>query len=317
MATNNRLSLKASAVSTDDLDDDLPKEPYVPRTAPGQLMGLQARVLELEEELRKTRGAAGAVDLDRNLIVRISGRQRYLDQQEYAELKANLSTNQLVTPVTVRALADGKYELLAGYNRDQIYGELGRATIKAWIIDVPEADIEALAFYSNLLHPDLTPFEKYRGLKNIQVSEGGISQQELVKKTGLSEATVSQLMAFDKLPAEAHLLLDKNPGVVGFDTAAKLAALIERGKGEEVVKALEEAATRTMSQVELLRLAEASKVQPQAKRQETTFKAGRRNYCKLVIAPKTLRLDFASEDERQEFEERIRRLLEEFASAKK
>jgi len=317
MATKNRLLMKSAAVSTDDLDDDLPKEPYEPRTAPGQLMGLQAKVLALEEELRKTRGTAGAVDLDRNLIVRIPGRQRHLDQQDYAELKANLTVNQLVTPVTVRALADGKYELLAGYNRDQIYGELGRTTIKAWIIDADEADIEALAFYSNLLHPDLTPYEKYCGLKKIQASDEGLSQQDLAKKTGLSEATISQLMAFGRLPAEAHALLEKNPGIVGFDTAAKLAILVERGKSNEVVKAIEAASARQMTQSELLRVAEASKPQQPAKRQETTFKAGRRNYCKLITAQKTLRLDFATEEEREEFEGRVRILLEEISNSKK
>ena len=53
---------------------------------------------------------------------------------------------------------------MAGYNRDEIYGELGKASIKAWVIEVEKNQVEELAFFSNLLHPDLTPYEKFAGI---------------------------------------------------------------------------------------------------------------------------------------------------------
>src|SRR6478609_7953555 len=103
-----------------------------PRTSPGRLMDAQnrinsahARIKELETQLAEK--AALEVSLDS--LVEVNGRRRKLTQEQFQELKNNLAQHALATPILVRALPDGRFEIVAGHNRVAAYRELGRSTI--------------------------------------------------------------------------------------------------------------------------------------------------------------------------------------------
>ena len=94
MSTAAKQKAKAAGIRLDDDSMDTPSEPVVPRTAPGQLIGLQGRVHSQQAEIDKLKRALeqrapGKLPLDK--LHEIPGRRRRLTASEYAELKANLT----------------------------------------------------------------------------------------------------------------------------------------------------------------------------------------------------------------------------------
>jgi ParB family chromosome partitioning protein len=114
---------------------------------------------------------------------------------------------------------------------------LGRKSIRANIASIEEGEIEFAAFFSNLLSPSLTDFEKYWNFKRLQ-EISGLSRAEISESAGLSKSHVTRIFSFDALPDAAKTALAEKPERLGSNAAQKLAALAESGKAEKVVEAI-------------------------------------------------------------------------------
>jgi ParB family chromosome partitioning protein len=323
MSLNKKQLLKASSISLDDDDGKgLDESPAArPRTAPGQLMGLQSQyqkaveqVDALKEEIKS--GPFRMLPLD--ALSEVPGRRRKLTEQEFAELRDNLSQHTLVTPITVRRIEGGRFEIVSGHNRVAAYRELERTEIASWIADAPESQGEELAFYANLLHPSLPDFEKYLGLRKIVAANGSsLSDAELAKRTGMSEALIWQLRQFDRLPQEALELLETRPEKLGSRIATKLAALSDAGKAEEVVEAVRHLVSApNVDQKAALAMASANEA-PAPRKQATRIRYGNKIFCTVQSSPKAIRLTFESDEDRVEAEQLVAALLKQQAAKKK
>lgn len=299
-----------------------------PVTMPGQLgaFRLEAqryhqRIAELEEELKKAKDEGGALEIALDDLIEVEGRRRQLSPEAFSELKENLRQHDLITPITVRVLENGKYEIVSGHNRVAVYRELGRPTIKAWLAESDADKMEELAFYANLLHPDLTAYEKYIGLKKVRNSNPGLmTLADLALRTGLSKSLVSELLSFDDLPQEVLAELSKKPGALGSKAISQLASLTRDGKGEMVLAAVRKAVEENIEQQEVIRIA-SSKPKTEKptsdKPQPKIIRSGRKTYCNMVGTRKTLRLDFQSEEDRAEVETLVEELLKAQAERRK
>lgn len=230
---------RASRINLDSLGPltpGAPAAPREPRTAPGQLMDLQGKYQEALATIERLAKGGAPMEVDISRLIRVPGRQRPLTPEERAELKANLDANPLIHPVVILPETPEGFELLSGYNRTELYGELGRTKIPAVVIDVSKAEAESLAFYANLA-PALPDYKKYEGLKALQ-AQHGFDQTGLSKESGMSSSTVSRLMQFDDLPAEAHEVLRRNPFILGATAASRLAKAAKAGREDLVVEAV-------------------------------------------------------------------------------
>ncbi|KXU85303.1 chromosome partitioning protein ParB [Caballeronia megalochromosomata] len=253
-----------------------------PRTSPGRLMDAQhrintaqARIKELESQLEER--AALEVPLD--ALVEVSGRRRKLTAEQFQELKSNLAQHALATPILVRALPDSRFEIVAGHNRVAAYRELGRATIRANVASIEEGEIEFAAFFSNLLSPSLTDFEKYWNFKRLQ-ELSGLSRSEISESAGLSKSHVTRIFSFDALPEAAKLALAEKPERLGSNAAQKLAALTEAGKSEKVVEAIRRLIEDdNFTQDKAVAL--AAEKQRAAAPSATVVRSGRRKVCEV------------------------------------
>lgn len=289
-----------------NLDDDGPIIRGVaaaerePKTAPGQLMSLQGKYREAVEKIEQLEKGGVAMDLDLSRIIKVPGRQRPLTPDERAELKANLDKNPLAHPVTVLPETEAGFELLSGYNRVDIYEELGRKTIKAFVIDVEPEKVNALAFYANLLAPSLPDFKKYQGLKQRQ-QETGFTYEQLTEESGMSMSTISRLFQFDDLPAPVLEVLEANPFVLGATAAVSLAQATKAGRGDLVLEAVnklvEAAGNREMKFTEENAVAHANGAKPAVAkpqaRPELVVKQGKRNFAKLIVRGDQVTIKFA------------------------
>jgi ParB family transcriptional regulator, chromosome partitioning protein len=253
-----------------------------PRTSPGRLMDAQhrintaqARIKELEGQLQER--AALEVPLD--ALVEVNGRRRKLTTEQFQELKSNLSQHALATPILVRVLPENRFEIVAGHNRVAAYRELGRQTIRANVASIDEGEIEFAAFFSNLLSPSLTDFEKYWNFKRLQ-ELSGLTRAAISESAGLSKSHVTRIFSFDALPEAAKTALAERPERLGSNAAQKLAALTEAGKGEKVIEAVRRLVDdETFTQDKAVSLATDK---PKAAAPSTTVvRAGRKKVCEV------------------------------------
>jgi len=294
MSVKQDQARKAAGINLDALGplrQGAPAPTREPRTAPGQLMDLQSKYQEALATIERLSKGGVPMEVDISRLIRVPGRQRPLTPEERAELKANLAANPLIHPVTILPETSEGFELLSGYNRTDLYEELGRTKIPAVVIDVSKEVADVLAFYANLA-PALPDYKKYEGLKALQ-AQHGYDQTALSKESGMSSSTISRLMQFDDLPAGAHEILRQNPFILGATAASGLAKASKAGRGDLVVEAVSKLAESAADEDKKVRFTEenavahANGVRPAAPKPAAAaplvVKQGKKNFAKLVV----------------------------------
>lgn len=290
--------------------DRAPREATEPRSA---AVGMAKVIHErdvAEQQLQAYRDGM-LVPLDQ--FHEVPGRRRRLSKEAYEELKANIKQHGLTTPITVSPRDGGGYEIVSGHHRLDILRELavdnperfGRAPIHIDVADSKKADEKA--FFANLLHSSLPDYEKYLGLEKIVASNPmeAMTEADLARYVGLPTSTVNKLMSFRDLPAAAKELLETKPGALGGNAAKQLAAATKDGMGALVIAAVRKLVEdETFEQQAAVREATKSAATSNKgnKPDWQPITVGRRVYCKVLATGKTLRVDFASEAEREAIE---------------
>jgi ParB family transcriptional regulator, chromosome partitioning protein len=289
-----------------------------PRTAPGMFLNAtqridaaEAKIEELEAQLKDAHARTTELPLDE--LYEVDGRRRKLTTQQYIELRDNLRKNPLVTPITVRKRSEGGYEIVSGNNRVAAFRELGRTHIPAAMLDSDDDQAEVNAFYANLLQPDLPDFEKYLGFKKILVMRPDLTQAQIAEDAGVSRSFISQLMAFEDLPAEVLTVLVDRPTLLGANAAQDLGALTKKGLGERVTLAVSRLAAGEVDQTTAVREATIDRSAAQTMRVKPVpvrIKSGKATYCAVQRADKVMRLQFQNAEEAEFIEKAICEILE-------
>ena len=274
------MAKSAKLRSVDEVADDEMPTDSTPRT--GAVRVAKMEIMKYESELPLS-------DLHE-----VSGRKRHLTPSQFEELKANLANNPLTSAIAVRRCAAGGYEIIAGHNRVQVYRELGRARIPSVVLEMTEDEAERSAFYSNLLSPSLPDFEKFVGLRT-RMTHGKLTQEQVAKEAGISQQSVSSLMAFSGLPKEAIAILEaaEDKSLLGANAAVKLAQIAKSGKQGRVVEAVQQLVKGKLNQVAAISYAGSDERSGLAPTVPLVIRAGKKTYCSIRKAEKDLRITFA------------------------
>lgn len=308
-------------VTEDDQRKAADAHPVQARTAPGQLMQLQAaaerqrkEILELRTELEK--GARAKRPIAR--LHEVPGRRRKLTDEQYAELKANLEKYPLVHPVILEPREDGDWNINAGNNRVAIYRDLGIENIDSIVSDLDPAHAERLAFFSNLFAPSLSDYEKYWHFQRLQDDADALSRQELAGAVGLSEAHISKIFAFEGLPEAAKSLLEERPERLGADAAAHLTRAAAEGRADVVVEAIRRLVSDVhFTQKQAVTSVQAKPPKPKAAGAPLIVKVGKKNYCEITTRNGVIGVRLKAETERaDEWAREIQALIENRLSSK-
>lgn len=306
---------------TGDLKQTDPNAPFEHRTAvttPGRLLDYGPKMKEAEEKLAEAKRIraeaeeklrAGSFDGEIRIdqIVEKPGRRRMLTDEQFRELKSNLELHPLITPITLGVMPDGRYELIAGHNRVQAYRELGRETIKFILLPDGAMDAELASFYSNLLSPALSDYEKYLGFLRRKEATG-LDQAELAKEAGIPASTVSRIFAMDRLSPEVKAVIASNPACIGFNSVSELLNLQSPQTENAMVAALKSLAAGEINQAQAIAQVRASKSltkTPKEAPKEQVIKVGKRNVCTIGRRNGTVALRFAEEEVAAAFEMKL------------
>jgi len=149
-------------------------------------------------------------------------RQRF-DEDGLAALASSIQARGVIQPVLVRALAGGRYELIAGERRWRAAQLSEIDSIPAVVRHHDDAASLELALIENMAREDLNPVEEARACLAL-VEELGLTREEVGLRVGRSRVAVSNLVRLLELPDDALELLERGELTEGHGRALLLAS---------------------------------------------------------------------------------------------
>lgn len=121
------------------------------------------------------------------------------------QLAATILEHGLLQPITV-VKKDDRYMIIAGERRYKAHLHNEAKTIKAYIVDVSEEQVEELTLIENIQRNDLTDFEIAKHICKLWDSGRYEKKSDLAKKLGKSDTYISK--AFSSLKLDSEILED-------------------------------------------------------------------------------------------------------------
>lgn len=119
-------------------------------------------------------------------------RKRF-DEETLSDLAASIRQHGILQPITVRRLASGYYQIIAGERRWRAARMAGLAEVPALIIEADERKGMELALIENLQREDLNPVEEAGGYR-LLMEEHGLTQEEVSARVGKSRPAVTNAL---------------------------------------------------------------------------------------------------------------------------
>lgn len=195
------------------------------------------------------------------------------DEEALAELAASISQLGVIQPVTLKQVDGGKYIIISGERRWRASQMAGLERIPAYIRDVDDENLHAMALVENIQRQDLNAIEIALGMRRL-IEECGLTQESMAEKVGKKRSTVSNYMRLLSLPSEVQLALKE--GLISMGHAKAIASL----EVDEQIKALKKCVKKGLS----VRQAEelARKINDKQKAMPATEEEYPESYSRLV-----------------------------------
>ena len=146
----------------------------------------------------------------------------HFDERSLDELSQSIACTGVVQPVLVRALGNGRYQLIAGERRLLASRKAGMTTIPAIVREVSDAQAMEITVVENLQRADLNPMEQARAYDRL-AREFKMTQEQMAQRTGKERASVTNFLRLLRLPEPVQQLVEV--GELSFGHARTLLAL--------------------------------------------------------------------------------------------
>lgn len=121
------------------------------------------------------------------------------DFDELEGLAISIRTSGLLQPINVRPLEDGKFELISGERRLRAARMVGLSKLPCIVMDVSDQQSALFALIENVQRQNLDFFEEAEAVERL-MTEHGLSQDEISKKLGKAQSTLSNKLRLLRLP---------------------------------------------------------------------------------------------------------------------
>ena len=162
------------------------------------------------------------------------------DDEALEELASSIRELGVIQPITVKKCSDGEYIIISGERRWRASQKVGLETIPAYIRDVDDENLHAMALVENIQRQDLNAIEIALGMQRL-IDECGLTQEAMADKVGKKRSTVSNYMRLLNLPGEVQLALKE--GLITMGHAKAIAGI----EAERQVWALKRCVKKALS----------------------------------------------------------------------
>ncbi|MBQ4422339.1 MAG: ParB/RepB/Spo0J family partition protein [Schwartzia sp.] len=170
--------------------------------------GLGALIKKNPEEKPKETTAAAASASDESQVREISVDQiqpnraqprTSFDEAALEELAESIRYYGVLQPLLVRALPDGKYELVAGERRLRAAKMAGLHTVPVLVRKYTLEQMTEIALIENVQRENLNPIEEARAYQ-LLMEKFGLTQEQLSERIGRSRSHIANFLRLMRLP---------------------------------------------------------------------------------------------------------------------
>ena len=163
--------------------------------------------------------------------------RKHFDEGALADLADSIRIHGIIQPLTVRRLASGYYQIIAGERRWRAAKSAGLSEIPAVIIEADDRKVMELGLIENLQREDLNPAEEARGYQTL-MEEYGLTQDQVARQMGKSRPAVANTLRLLALPDELMELLEDGSLSAGHARAilALPSPALQREAAKKVIK---------------------------------------------------------------------------------
>ena len=132
--------------------------------------------------------------------------RREFDEEALQELANSIREVGIITPITLRQMADGTYQIIAGERRWRASKMAGLTAIPAYIRTVEDENVMEMALVENIQREDLNAIEIALAYQHL-ADTSGMTQEKISERVGKSRTAVTNYMRLLKLPAQIQMAL--------------------------------------------------------------------------------------------------------------
>lgn len=151
------------------------------------------------ENAPQTAAAVDEISLDLIDVNPWQPRTEFNDE-ELEELATSILNYGIITPLTLRKAGD-RFQIIAGERRFRAAKMAGLAKVPAYIRDVTDDKMLAVALIENIQRQDLNPIEEAQSYQRL-ISECNLTQETLADQVGKKRSTVTNYLRLLKLPTD-------------------------------------------------------------------------------------------------------------------
>ena len=154
------------------------------------------------------------------------------DEEALEELAESIRQLGLIQPITVKR-SDDKYIIISGERRWRASQKAGLEVVPAYIREVDDTTLHAMALVENIQREDLNAIEISLGMQRL-VDECGLTQEALAERLGKKRSTVANYLRLLNLPDEVQFAI--KGGIISMGHAKAIAALDSKTKQLSLLK---------------------------------------------------------------------------------
>ncbi len=119
--------------------------------------------------------------------------RKYFDEASLAELAESIREHGIIQPLTVRKLASGYYQIIAGERRWRAARIAGLEEVPVIVMEADDRKAAELAMIENLQREDLNPMEEAAGFQSL-IQNYHMTQEEAAQRVGKSRSAVTNAL---------------------------------------------------------------------------------------------------------------------------
>jgi len=149
------------------------------------------------------------------------------------ELAATIKEHGLLQPITV-VKKDDRYMIISGERRYKAHLHNEAKTIKAYILDKTDEQIEELALIENIQRNDLTDYETAKGVVKLWESGRYAKKSDLAEKLGKKDSYISKAFSTLKLDTSIVEDIEQNNSDISLSVIDEIARVKDKEVQKEV-----------------------------------------------------------------------------------
>jgi len=134
--------------------------------------------------------------------------RRDFDEASLHELAASIAQIGIVQPITLRQVADERYQIIAGERRWRASQLAGLEAIPAYIRTIGDENVMEMALVENIQREDLNAIEIALAYQHLLEGQG-MTQEKVAERVGKSRTAVTNYLRLLRLPAQVQMALQK------------------------------------------------------------------------------------------------------------